>query len=70
MPELKPCPWCIPEDEYYKPMVTMWRGKIFYVKCRNIACNVQPKTMPCLNMEDAEKAWNTRKEKSGNGKVP
>jgi len=65
--KLKPCPFC-DAKEYdckggsiaHSVVLFMWRWKIHYVECRNIRCDVNPKTLPMLTREEAIKAWNTR----------
>jgi len=66
MVKLKPCPFCEAEEYDGSGLIDnhivyfVWRFKIHYVECRNIRCNVQPKTLPCLSRKEAFEAWNTR----------
>ena len=58
--KLKPCPFCGDRDSLLPVALSKYRGEIYYVRCMNIGCGIQPKTVPFLTDKEAIEAWNTR----------
>ena len=57
--DLKCCPFCgHQEDDVSKPHLRMFRGRVYTIFCMNLACDVQPETIPFLTVKEAVDAWN------------